>query len=59
MHQTYDVFIVTSAGDQMLLPIICESEADLIRRVRMELENDPGSCARVEFMGRRILTLES
>lgn len=59
MKQTYDVFIAASSGDQTLLPIVCEPEADLIRRVRLELASDPGSSARIEFMGQHILTLES
>jgi hypothetical protein len=59
MMQTYDVFVVTSKGDERLIPMVCESEAGLIRRVRLELEADPGSSARVEFMGQHILTLDS
>jgi hypothetical protein len=59
MRQTYDVFIATLDGDQRLLPMVCESEAELIRRVRLALEAIPGASARIEFMGQHILTLES
>lgn len=59
MRQTYDVFIAAEDGEQRLLPMVCESEAELIRRVRLELEAEPGGCARIEFMGQHILTLES
>jgi len=59
MMQTYDVFVVASNGAERLIPMVCESEAALIRRVRLELESDPGSSARIEFMGQHILTLDS
>ncbi len=59
MRQTYDVYIAGSKGEQRLLPMVCDSEVELIRRVRLEIESDPGSSARVEFMGQHILTLDS
>jgi hypothetical protein len=59
MMQTYDVFVSTADGDERLIPMVCESEVDLIRRVRLELEANPGSSARIEFMGQHILTLDS
>lgn len=59
MLQTFDVFFCSPDGEQTLHPVICESEVELIRHVRLKLQAYPGFSARIEFMSQHILTLES